>query len=84
MSISSIRVAIRSVQVAKRRLEDEVAETFPIGADISWERGGHRQHGTVLHHGHHGNVRVRNDRTKTEYWIGMYDVVGYVSAREAA
>ncbi len=83
MSLSSIRVAIRSVQVAKDRLAEEVAETFPVGADIHWERGGHRQYGTVLGHGRTGDVRVRNDHTKAEYWIGMYNVVGYVSAKAA-
>lgn len=75
---AKVKAAIRKVRAAKRQLEKVVAETFPVGTTIHWEKGGHWQFGTVLHHGVSGNVRVENDRTGKTYWIGMYNVVGYV------
>lgn len=81
MSISSIKEAIRKVQSAKDRLSAEVAKTFPVGSEIHWDKHGHRQHGTVRHHGNTGRVRIENERTGKSYWIGMFDVVGYVENR---
>jgi hypothetical protein len=78
MSISAIKQCIRDLHAAKEDLAAVVAETFPIGADISWDKSGHRQHGKVIFHGNTGSVRVENERTGKQYWIGMYDVVGYV------
>lgn len=78
MSLNDIRIAIRRVKHAKDQLSAVIEETFPIGSDIHWERGGRRQHGVVLAHGGTGQVRVENERTRKSYWIGMYNVVGYV------
>lgn len=79
-NISTIKQCIRNVRAAKEDLQTVVAEVFPIGADVHWEKGGHRQHGKVTLHGHRGGrIRVENERTQKEYWITMYDVVGYVS-----
>ena len=78
MSISAIKQCIRDIRTAKSDLETVVAETFPIGAEINWRKGGHWQSGKVLHHGHSGHLRVENGHTRKQYWIAMYDVVGYV------
>ena len=79
MGIDRIRRAIAAVKVAKRALARTVEESFPVGAEIHWDRGGRRQHGVVLDHNGSGEVRVENERTKKVYWITMYDVTGYVA-----
>lgn len=78
MSISEIKAAIRGVRKAKEKLGAIVARTFPGGADVHWDKGGHRQYGVVLHHGDTGRLRVENSATGKKYWIDMYSVVGYV------
>ena len=81
MELSAIKAAIRKVRAAKEDLNAEVAEEFPLGGEVSWEKHGHTQHGIVLNHGgigRAGRLRVENGRTSTRYWITMYDVLGYV------
>lgn len=82
MSVEGIKCAIRNVRLAKDRLNAEVARTFPVGAEIVFEKRGHRQTGTVLGHGSIGRagaVRVKNIYTDKSYWITMFDVVGYIA-----
>lgn len=83
MNLENIKAAIRDVQSAKLKLLAEVKGTFPIGSDVSWDKHGHRQYGVVLDHGHAGRLRVENTFTGAKYWIGMYDVVGYVETKAA-
>lgn len=81
MTAGSIKQAIQQLHAAKRNLSAEVAATFPIGSDVSWNKGATKQHGTVLSHGgigRTGHLRVENCRTCNQYWIRMYDVLGYV------
>ena len=76
--VAKIKSAIRGVHAAKEKLSAVVEDQFPLGADVHWEKGGHRQHGIVLAHGSSGRLRVENGRTYKNYWIGMFDVFGYV------
>ena len=77
----NIKDAIRKAAAAKAHLRDEVAKTFPVGADVSWNKRGYRQHGSVTHHGgigRSGQLRVENNISGKCYWITMYDILGYV------
>lgn len=76
--LEEIRDAIRGVKKARAKLAAIVERKFPLGSDVHWDKRGHRQHGVVLNHSSHGHLRVENERTGKKYWIGMYDVVGYV------
>jgi len=78
MNVFAIKDAIRKVKAAKKKLSATVAKAFPVGSDIHWEKHGHRQHGTVLNHGETGRLRVQNAHTGKNYWIGMYDIFGYI------
>lgn len=78
----NIRRAIRTVNAAKESLHTQVAEAFPIGSDVHWDRGGNLQYGKVVGHGSPagrcGEIRVENARSGARYWIGMYSILGYV------
>lgn len=81
LDLSTIKAAIKRVRAAKEDLSAEVANEFPLGGEVSWEKGGHVQCGIVLNHGgigRTGHLRVENERTGARYWITMYDVLGYV------
>ena len=80
MNISAIKQRIRAVKAAEEDLSSEVANQFPIGVDVTWKKHGHWQHGPVLHLGNTGRLRVENAKSGKRYWIGMYDVVGYVES----
>ncbi|NKE69857.1 hypothetical protein [Candidatus Manganitrophus noduliformans] len=59
---------------ADRDLYDAIEKYFPIGASISWKRGGYRQEGKVIRT-YDERIKVRNNRTKKEFWIHIYDVL---------
>lgn len=48
---------------------------FPPGTSISWERGGHIQHGFVVSHYSYGSkLLVKNEATRTIYRVSHGDV----------
>lgn len=65
----------RKIWLAEQELELAMLRHFPPGADVTWERGGHIQHGKVLDAGDFDRLKVRNDRTDNELWISLYDVL---------
>lgn len=77
MSIDSIKDAVRALRNAKNALAEELAETFPIGCQISWNKGGYRQFGTVICH-HQTGLFVQNGHTGKKYRITIYDILGYI------
>ena len=81
VNIAAIKQHIRAVKAEKEKLRAKIADEFPIGGEVHWDKYGHRQYGTVLAHGgigRTGGLRVQNERTGKSYWIDMYDVLGYV------
>lgn len=79
MSGESIKKAIRKVRAAKRALAREIAATHPVGSEVRYLLRGHDQTGRITNHSHTGlDLRVENVRTGKTYFIGMYDIYGYV------
>lgn len=80
MSGESIKKAIRKVAAAKKALAREIAETHPVGSEVRYLKGAHDQIGRVTHISHTGlDLRVENTRTGKSYFIGMYDIYGFVN-----
>ena len=61
-------------KAANRDLFDAIEKYFPVGAPISWKRGGYRQEGNVIRT-YDDRIKVRNHWTKKEFWIYIYDVL---------
>lgn len=79
MSGESIKKAIRKVKAAKKALAREISATHPVGSEVRYLLRGYDQTGRVTHLSHTGlDLRVENVRTGKSYFIGMYDIYGYV------
>ena len=73
-----IIAAIHAKRAAKEEIHNAMAALYPVGAQITWEKRGHEQHGEVLGISDSGYLRVENARTGKSYFVGFYDTHGYV------
>jgi hypothetical protein len=75
--LDRVKMVLDEVHLAQKRACAVIHSAYPVGGEITWERGGHLQHGIVLSNSTHGSgdsFRVRNSRTGKEYWIDFYNV----------
>lgn len=47
---------------------------YPVGSEIAWRDGSKYRRGTVLMHTYSERIKVRNDTTGGERFIGAYQV----------
>lgn len=73
------RKVLAKLYMERREIDEAInqalARECPVGSAITWMRGGHLCHGTIVSNGYHDRVRVQNDLTKTVYWIDLGDIV---------
>ena len=64
---------LETAKLANCKLYAEIAEMYPPCTAIKWRRGDYIYHGEVMLTSL-DRVKVRNDRTATEYWIYISDI----------
>jgi hypothetical protein len=69
-----LRLVLADLSDAKDIAETELHDLFPVGSSVTWDRAGHRQHGTVEQHLYGLRIRVRNRYTNKEYAIHASDI----------
>lgn len=74
-AILQLRAARDAVQRAEANLTATWRQMFPVGADVSWRRGGHRQFGVVEAHGYRDSLVARNRRTGKRVKISSYEIL---------
>ncbi len=67
-----------NVYKMKVRLAGQIADLFPVGSDITWQKGGNNLSGTVTAlalNRFDSGIGVRSTLTEKTYWIDIYDVL---------
>lgn len=72
--LETLVVAKIVVHDAETAVSELIRRYWPPGEEVSWKRGRHTQHGTVVYCGSDG-LRVTNDVTGKTYWISTYDMI---------
>jgi hypothetical protein len=66
--------AMRRVYSAQAAVGEVLAQQWPVGCPITWERGGHLHTGIVRNLSVE-HVLVCNDKTEKTYWVSAYNVL---------
>lgn len=64
-----------SAAYAESNLRQALEDDYPVGGNVEWSRGGHRQFGRVLRHLTRGRVEVKNEKTGKTLCVDVYDIL---------
>lgn len=75
--IQNFMVLREESEVAIREAKKAFRLAYKVGSTVSFQRGAMTTpaHGEILVVGHGYALKVRNEKTKKEYWIADYDLV---------
>lgn len=65
----------RNINEMEKQLANQIADLYPVGADIRWQKGRNNLSGTVKRHNRGTRIQVENSLTLRTYWIEIYDVL---------
>lgn len=74
MKVADIKMYEARLRDAQTAFHNAVKQ-IPIGTEVSWMRGEHKQRGTILRHGAMGRVLVMNTRTNSTPWLEASDLL---------
>lgn len=79
MSESLVRALDRRL-LAERDVMEILRRDYPVGHRVAWERSGVHE-GIVVSHGYDDRIKVRNTRTRKEFWIYAFHIVNAMASR---
>ncbi len=72
--VKRLKALVDKVLEAETRRDETLKELFPVGSEINFAWGNRNYWGTVTHHGYGMRLKVRNDETSGERWIGFWNI----------